>query len=84
MKFDQPLTVIDLFCGAGGLSYGFIGAGFSVLAAIDNNRTALQTYKVNLGPHVLHWNLADDVVLPDAAVIIGEATLSGFFFGGPA
>jgi DNA (cytosine-5)-methyltransferase 1 len=30
-----PATVVDLFCGAGGLSYGFRQAGFDVVAGID-------------------------------------------------
>jgi DNA (cytosine-5)-methyltransferase 1 len=40
-------TVIDLFCGCGGLSYGFINAGYDVLAGIDNEPKALETYKKN-------------------------------------
>jgi DNA (cytosine-5)-methyltransferase 1 len=37
-------TVIDLFCGAGGLSEGFRQAGFHVLAGNDFNEIAGQTY----------------------------------------
>lgn len=37
-------TVIDLFCGAGGLSEGFRQAGFHVLAGNDFNEVAGQTY----------------------------------------
>jgi len=40
-------TVIDLFCGAGGLSKGFIDAGFSVVWANDVKKTFLETYKKN-------------------------------------
>jgi DNA (cytosine-5)-methyltransferase 1 len=42
-------TVIDLFCGCGGLSYGFIEAGYEVLLGIDNDPAALVTFKNNHG-----------------------------------
>ena len=35
------MNVIDLFCGAGGLSYGFQRAGFDVLLGIDSDQKAL-------------------------------------------
>jgi DNA (cytosine-5)-methyltransferase 1 len=38
---------IDLFCGAGGLSYGFQSAGFNVLLGIDNDAKALKTFELN-------------------------------------
>jgi len=45
-------TVIDLFCGAGGLSLGFKSArycdsSFVILAAVDNWKPAVNTYKAN-------------------------------------
>lgn len=40
-------NVIDLFCGAGGLSYGFQTAGFNVLLGIDNDHKALETFELN-------------------------------------
>ena len=36
----QP-TVVDLFCGAGGISEGFRQAGFTVLAGSDNDPDAM-------------------------------------------
>ncbi|EAD7001808.1 hypothetical protein BJM29_04610 [Listeria monocytogenes] len=40
--------VIDLFSGAGGLSYGFsINDSFKIIAAVENNKFAQETYKVN-------------------------------------
>ncbi|MCI6062062.1 DNA cytosine methyltransferase [Ligilactobacillus salivarius] len=41
-------TAIDLFCGAGGLSLGFQQAGFDILAGIDANQPALDTYEHNM------------------------------------
>lgn len=43
---ENPL-VLDLFCGAGGLSLGFEKAGFSVVCAIDNHHDPLLTYLNN-------------------------------------
>jgi DNA (cytosine-5)-methyltransferase 1 len=46
MASDSP-TVVDLFCGAGGSSEGFVRAGFKVLAAVDFDEMAVRTYRLN-------------------------------------
>lgn len=38
-------TVIDLFCGCGGLSYGFKEANYDVLLGIDNCKDAIVTFE---------------------------------------
>lgn len=45
-KSDRP-TVVDLFCGAGGLSNGFFRAGFRTILAIDQNPKVIRTFKLN-------------------------------------
>jgi DNA (cytosine-5)-methyltransferase 1 len=40
-------SVVDLFCGAGGLAEGFREAGFSVLAGSDNDPDAIATFSLN-------------------------------------
>lgn len=40
-------TLVDLFCGAGGLSLGFAEEGFKVLLAVDNDPAAVRTYRLN-------------------------------------
>ena len=45
--FAQSKLCVDIFCGAGGLSLGLESAGWHVLAAVDNNREALDTYCFN-------------------------------------
>ena len=44
---DNMPTIIDLFCGCGGISLGFEQAGFKVLLGIDNWNDALTTFKYN-------------------------------------
>jgi DNA (cytosine-5)-methyltransferase 1 len=43
---DRP-TVLDLFCGAGGLSLGFRDAGCRILGGIDINKYAIATHHHN-------------------------------------
>lgn len=54
-KYDQKdnisesPNVVDLFSGAGGLSKGFMDAGFNVRLGIDFDDAALKTFKANHG-----------------------------------
>ena len=40
-------SVVDLFCGAGGLSYGFKSEGFALAAGIDIDETCRFPYATN-------------------------------------
>lgn len=42
---------IDLFCGAGGFSLGFLDAGWEVACAVDADPHAAMTYLANLGAY---------------------------------
>ena len=44
----NDLTLVDFFCGAGGLSLGFIQEGFNIKLANDIEDVCIQTYKYNL------------------------------------
>lgn len=67
------MKIVDLFCGAGGLSLGFQMAGHEVVAAFDADPVAVDTYNRNIGEHahvadLRELNIGD---LPDADGIIG-------------
>lgn len=78
----SPPTVVDLFSGAGGLSLGFIQAGFQVLAALDCNPAAVETYRENIGPHAHLASIDPDSDLPVSSIIIGGPPCQGFSSAG--
>lgn len=50
---NKQYTFIDLFAGAGGLSEGFIRAGFTPIAHIEMNKDACNTLKTRAAFHYL-------------------------------
>lgn len=46
---EKTYNVVDLFSGAGGLSRGFMDAGFNVVLGVDFDDAALKTFKENHG-----------------------------------
>ena len=46
-------TVIDLFCGAGGMSLGFELEGFQNIFSVDCNKSFCKTYRKNFPKHNL-------------------------------
>ncbi len=75
-------TVVDLYCGAGGLSLGFTRAGFRVVHAFDQWDCAVETYRKNLGHHVQQVVISEGLELPPASVIIGGPPCQGFSSAG--
>lgn len=51
LPYKRRPTCIDIFCGCGGFSLGFMQAGFEVVAAVDWEPEALMTYMINLGSY---------------------------------
>lgn len=77
--------LIDLFCGAGGMSYGFVNrnfcGAFECVAAVDNDAASIETHKANVeGPAIWsgieEWLEEGDV--PQADVVIGGPPCQGF------
>ncbi len=73
------MKAVELFCGAGGMSRGFIDAGIDVIRAYDAWTVAVETYRRNLGDHVRQADLADVLsVVPQIAALAPD-----LIFGGP-
>ena len=53
------MKVVDLFCGCGGLSLGFMKAGFKVLAGFDFWDDAIAVYKKNFTHPAIKQDLMD-------------------------
>jgi DNA (cytosine-5)-methyltransferase 1 len=75
-------NIIDLFCGAGGLSYGFEQAGYDVLLGIDNDSMVLKTFELN---HKNSKSICGDITqigYEEIKKIIGNAKID-VIVGGP-
>lgn len=90
-KQKKKYNVLDLFCGAGGFSLGFVNAGFEVVAGIDNDKNALETYKYNFGhdksilldlSKTLNFEDLDKKINKSIDVIIGGPPCQGFSVAG--
>lgn len=83
-QLSRP-TAIDLFCGCGGFSLGFERAGFQIVAALDSDPHAIETYKKNrpeMAEHsIIHGDLTQ--LSPETlARQIGEERVD-VILGGP-
>lgn len=74
------MRVVSLFSGAGGLDLGFKMAGHEIIWANDLYEDAVETYKYNLGNHIVCEDISkidvDDI--PDCDIIIGGFPCQGF------
>lgn len=60
---NQMIKVIDLFAGAGGLSYGFYLTGeYELVAAAEINENARATYKQNIAKHKEDFEFINNVI----------------------
>ncbi len=85
-------NVLDLFCGAGGLSKGFEWAKYRIVAANDNFKAACETYKENHKKTLLiEGSILNDAVKGQILriakknkvdIIIGGPPCQGFSYAG--
>jgi len=77
--------LIDLFCGAGGMSYGFVDkafcGAFECVAAVDNDGASIETHKKNIKGPAVKMGIEEWVAqgnIPAADVVIGGPPCQGF------
>ena len=81
-------NVIDLFCGCGGASLGFAREGFEIVAGIDNDQDALNTFSKNFpNSKALNIDLSTtkDINYKDFSnidIILGGPPCQGFSIAG--
>lgn len=77
----DKLKVVSLFAGAGGMDLGFLNAGFEIIWANDFFEEAVNSYRKNLGKHIIYGDITkiSSSDIPDGAdVIIGGFPCQGF------
>lgn len=80
---QNAYNLIDLFCGCGGFSHGFIQAGFNVLIGVDNNKAALESFTANhKGAKSICGDITQLTYEKDIIPLIGDATID-IIIGGP-
>ena len=85
-KKSLRFRLIDLFSGAGGMTFGFTEANghhFEPVWANDLDRSSVSTYNANFGPHCLIGDISyllanRKLAVPPCDVVIGGPPCQGF------
>lgn len=86
---SNGLNFIDLFAGAGGLSLGFVMAGYTPVASVEINQYAVQTYKHNFiekrgfNEFIQTRDIRDTVVKKELYDIVGNKSIDVICGGFP-
>lgn len=75
------MKVASLFSGCGGLDLGFIQAGFKIVWANDFFKEAVETYRNNIGDHIIHGDITkipSSEIPDDFDILLGGFPCQGF------
>ena len=82
MKYmEQQFSIIDVFCGIGGMSKGFLDAGYRIREAVDLDKEKVSIYNNIFGENIAKcqdlcsMNPRD---IKDADIIVGGMLLNDF------
>jgi DNA-cytosine methyltransferase len=80
---NRSPRVVDLFCGAGGLSRGFEDAGFEIVASVDIEHKFQDTFNKNHKNPVFHVadlsrSVPESIKARDVDLVIGSPPCQGF------
>lgn len=82
-KEKSKLKVLDMFCGCGGLSKGFMDSGYEIVLGIDKEEIALETFELNHGgAKGLNIDLFKEDAIDMIIKAIGDKTID-VLVGGP-
>lgn len=77
----KKFRVLSLFSGAGGMDLGFINSNFEIVWANDFFKEACETYKKNIGDHIVCGDItkiASEDMPDNIDVVIGGFPCQGF------
>lgn len=69
------MRVVSLFSGAGGLDLGFVMAGHQIVWANDLYEDAVETYRKNIGDHIVCKDISQ---IPSEDIPICDIVIGGF------
>jgi len=77
-----PIRYMDMFAGCGGISLGFLTAGFTLVASIESDPWAARSHGANFGPRSAGGNRAAhhaprDAVTETAETVFADLELDG-------
>ncbi|QST03126.1 DNA cytosine methyltransferase (plasmid) [Pontibacillus sp. ALD_SL1] len=75
-----PLQAASLFSGMGIMDKGFVDAGFDIEFAIDLSENACETYRANIGDHIVCGDITafDKEKIPKVPLMFGGSPCQGF------
>ncbi|MFA6662167.1 MAG: DNA cytosine methyltransferase [Bacilli bacterium] len=78
---NRKFKIVSLFSGCGGLDLGFIKTGFKVVWANDFFKDAVESYRFNIGDHVVYGDITkipSSDIPDDFDVLLGGFPCQGF------